>query len=48
MKASDFLVNFLILNKIDKVFGYIGGAVAHIYDSISKNPNLEIINGIHE
>ncbi|EDO8476235.1 acetolactate synthase [Campylobacter jejuni] len=48
MKASDFLVNFLVLNKVDKVFGYIGGAVAHIYDSISKNSNIEMINGIQE
>lgn len=48
MKASDYLVQFFVNNGIDKVFGYIGGAVAHIYHSIAKNPYIEIINGICE
>jgi acetolactate synthase-1/2/3 large subunit len=30
------------------VFGYIGGAVAHLYHSIDKNENIEMINCIHE
>jgi acetolactate synthase I/II/III large subunit len=47
-KISDYLIDFLLDRKIDKVFGYIGGAVAHIYHSIDKNPNIEIINCIHE
>ena len=47
-KISDYLIDFLFDRKIDKVFGYIGGAVAHIYHSIDKNPNIEIINCIHE
>lgn len=47
-KVSDYLIDFLLDKKIDKVFGYIGGAVAHIYHSIDKNPNIEIINCIHE
>lgn len=48
MKASDFLINFLLSHNIDKVFGYIGGAIAHIYHSIANNPRIEIINGINE
>lgn len=48
MKASDYLVQFCVDNEIDKVFGYIGGAVAHIYHSIAKNSHIEIINGICE
>lgn len=48
MKISDYVINFLLDKKIDKVFGYIGGAVAHIYHSIDTNDNIEIINCIHE
>lgn len=48
MKASDYIVQFLVEQKIDKVFGYIGGAVAHFYDSLDKNANIEIVNTIHE
>ncbi len=48
MKISDYIINFLLEKKIDKVFGYIGGAVAHIYHSIDKNNGIEIINCIHE
>ncbi len=48
MKASDYIVEFLVQNDIDKVFGYIGGAVAHFYDSLDKNKDIETINTIHE
>lgn len=47
-KISDYLIDFLIEKQINKTFGYIGGAVAHIYHSIDKNPNMEIVNCIHE
>jgi acetolactate synthase-1/2/3 large subunit len=48
MKASDYIVQFLVEQKIDKVFGYIGGAVAHFYDSLDKNKDIEIVNTVHE
>lgn len=48
VKASDYIVQFLAEQKIDKVFGYIGGAVAHFYDSLDKNEKIEIVNTIHE
>jgi len=48
MKISDYLIEFLLEQKIDKVFGYIGGAVAHIYHSIDKYEKMELINCIHE
>lgn len=48
MKASDYIVQFLVEKNIDKVFGYIGGAVAHLYDSLDKNEKIEIVNTIHE
>ncbi|MFA6195038.1 MAG: thiamine pyrophosphate-binding protein [Sulfurimonas sp.] len=47
-KISDYLIEFLIDKNIDKVFGYIGGAVAHIYHSIGKYEKIEIVNCIHE
>ncbi len=47
-KISNYVINFLLLKGIDKVFGYIGGAVAHIYHSIATNEKIEIVNCIHE
>jgi len=47
-KISDYVIEFLLDKKIDKVFGYVGGAVAHLYHSIDKNENIEIINCINE
>lgn len=48
MKISDYIIEFLLEKEINKVFGYIGGAVAHIYHSIDRNENIEIINCINE
>mgnify|MGYP005994458391 CR=1 FL=1 len=47
-KISDYVVEFLIEKEINKVFGYIGGAIAHLYHSIDKYENIEMINCIHE
>lgn len=38
MKASDYIVEFLIKNEITDVFGYPGGMVTHLMDSLSKYP----------
>ena len=48
IKVSDYIAEFLVDKKIDKVFGMIGGAVAHIYDSVDKYKEIEVINTIHE
>jgi len=48
VKASDFIVQFLSDNGSDKVFGYIGGSITHLYDSIDTNDSVEIINTINE
>lgn len=48
MKVTDFIVDFLVNNKIDKVFGYIGGNNAHILDSLDKHKDIEMVNAIHE
>lgn len=36
MKASDYIVEFLITHKITDVFGYPGGMVTHLMDSFGK------------
>ena len=48
MKISDYIIEFLLDQGINKTFGYIGGAVAHIYHSIDKYDAMELINCIHE
>lgn len=48
MKVSDYIAHYVSEQAIDKVFGYIGGAVAHLYDSLDKNDAVEIINTLHE
>lgn len=47
-KISDYIIEFLLEKNINKVFGYIGGAVAHLYHSIDKYENIEMINCINE
>ena len=36
MKASDYIVEFLIKNEILDIFGYPGGMVTHFMDSLDK------------
>lgn len=48
MKASDFITQFLIEKQTDCVFGYIGGMVTHLVDSIYTTPGIELINTAHE
>lgn len=47
MKVSDYIVEFLADNDIDKVFSYIGKN-AHICDSIDKHPDMENVFTVHE
>jgi len=48
VKVSDYIINYLKEKEINRVFGYVGGAVAHIYDSLDKIEGIEIVNTIHE
>jgi acetolactate synthase-1/2/3 large subunit len=48
VKVSDYIINYLKEKGIDKAFGYVGGAVAHIYDSLDRIEGIEIVNTIHE
>ena len=48
VKASDLIAKFLKEKKIKHVFGIIGSANSHIFDSINKLKYTEIINVHHE
>lgn len=48
MKASDYIANFLAQHNIKVVFGYQGGMITHIIDSIGNHPNLQYIQCYHE
>ena len=47
MKVSDYVIDFLVKNNIDKVFSYIGKN-AHLCDSIDKFDNIENVFTVHE
>lgn len=48
VKVSDVIANYLKEQKIDTVFGIIGSANSHIFDSIAKLGYTRIINTHHE
>ncbi len=48
MKVSDYIVSYLADKKIDTVFGYIGGMITHLVDSLSKNPEIRFVQTYHE
>lgn len=48
MKASDYIVSFFEKQEIGYIFGYIGGMITHLVDSIDKNPNVQFIQTYHE
>ena len=48
MKVSDYIVSFLEKKGINVVFGYIGGMITHLVDSLDRNPNIRFIQTYHE
>jgi acetolactate synthase-1/2/3 large subunit len=48
VKVSDIIANYLKEKEIDTVFGIIGSANSHIFDSINKLGYTKIINTHHE
>lgn len=48
MKASDYIVSFLAKRGIDTVFGYIGGMITHLVDSLGKSEQVRYIQTYHE
>lgn len=48
MKLSDYIIEFLINNGCTHVFGYPGGAVTHLIDSLYKYKEIKFIGTYHE
>ncbi|MDF2566858.1 MAG: hypothetical protein K0R90_314 [Oscillospiraceae bacterium] len=48
MKVSDYIASFLAQKKCTHVFGYIGGAVTHMVDSIYRQDDVKFISTYHE
>jgi acetolactate synthase-1/2/3 large subunit len=48
MKASDYIVSFLAERGIDTVFGYIGGMITHLVDSLGKSMQVRYVQTYHE
>jgi len=48
MKLSDYIAKFLAERGITHAFGMSGGAAVHMFDSISRRPDMEIISMTHE
>lgn len=48
MKVSDYIVEFLAEHGIKIIYGYIGGMITHLVDSIYKNDNVVYIQTYHE
>lgn len=48
MKATDYIVSFFEQRGVNVVFGYIGGMITHLVDSLGQNPNVQYIQTYHE
>ena len=48
MKVSDYIGEFIEHQDVKHVFGITGGAIAHVFDSIGRNPSIEYICNQHE
>ena len=48
MKASDYIVEFLRLMGVPEFFGYQGTMIAHLVDSIERNPLVRNHSSYHE
>ncbi len=48
MKLSDYIVDYFEKQGIRVVFGYIGGMITHLVDSIVLNENIHFVQTYHE
>jgi acetolactate synthase-1/2/3 large subunit len=48
IKVSDYIVSFFVSLNIKYIFGYQGGMITHLVDSISKNNDIQFIQCYHE
>lgn len=48
MKASDYIASFIAERGVNVVFGYIGGMITHLVDSLDKNERVQFVQTYHE
>ena len=48
MKASDYIASFIQQHGVNDVYGYIGGMITHLVDSIARTPGMRFIQTYHE
>jgi len=48
IKVSDYIVKLLENMNVKYVYGFIGGAITHIFDSLSKSQKIKFIHCYHE
>lgn len=48
IKVSDYIVRFLRDRHVDTVFGYSGGAITHLMDSMNRSPDVKFVQCYHE
>lgn len=48
MKVSDYIADFLYSKGINTVFGYQGGMITHVIDSIGNHKSIDYIQCYHE
>ena len=48
MKLSDYIVDYFDKQGVHVIFGYIGGMITHLVDSIAQNKNLQFVQTYHE
>ena len=48
MKASDYIVTFIQQQGVNVVYGYIGGMITHLVDSIARTPGMQFVQTYHE
>lgn len=48
MKATDYIASYIENQGVPYVFGYVGGMIAHLVDSIFRSPKIDMVNTLHE
>lgn len=48
MKASDYIASFIQQQGVHVVYGYIGGMITHLVDSIARTPGMQFVQTYHE
>ncbi|HUW65464.1 MAG TPA: thiamine pyrophosphate-binding protein [Spirochaetia bacterium] len=48
MKVSDYIIETLRSHGVTHIFGFAGGAITHLLDSICRTPGIEFISTHHE